>query len=159
MQKGQRPCSGHSGCSGRSEHSRCWCKKVNSHSVLSKYWWWGTVTFSANRSIHTVYSANMGGGGLLPLVQKGQPPCSGHSGRIILVQKGQFTQCTQQISVVGTITFGAKRSTPQSSGHSGRSECSRCWCKKVNSHSVLSKYGCRGSLPLAQKGQPMQSTQ
>ena len=29
----------------------------------------------------------------------------------MLVQKGQFTQCTQQIWVVGTITFSAKRST------------------------------------------------
>ena len=31
--------------------------------------------------------------------------------------------------------------------------CSRCWCKKVNSHSVLSKYGWWGPLPLVQKGQ------
>ena len=23
--------------------SRCWCKKVNSHSVLSKYGWWGPL--------------------------------------------------------------------------------------------------------------------
>ena len=29
----------------------------------------------------------------------------------MLVQKGQLTQCTQQIWVVGTITFSAKRST------------------------------------------------
>ena len=28
------------------------------------------------------------------------------------MQKGQLTQCTQQIRVVGTITFSAKRSTP-----------------------------------------------
>ena len=24
--------------------SRCKCKKVNSHSGLSKYWWWGALT-------------------------------------------------------------------------------------------------------------------
>ena len=30
----------------------------------------------------------------------------------MLVQKGPFTQYTQQICVVGTITFSAKRSTP-----------------------------------------------
>ena len=41
-------------------------------------------------------------------------------------------------------------------GCSEHSRCSRCWCKKVNSHSVLSKYGCWGLLPLVQKGQPMQ---
>ena len=28
---------------------------------------------------------------------------------------------------------------------------SRCWCKKVNSHGVLSKYRCWGPLPLVQK--------
>ena len=77
--------------------SRCWCKKVNSHSVLSKYGWWGP----------------------LPVVQKGQPPtqwsCSAHSrcwckkvnshsvlskygwwGPLPVMQKGQPpTQCTQ----------------------------------------------------------------
>ena len=62
-------------------------KKVNSHSGLSKYWWWGplplvqkghctphtvgeqyavgaqyAVDVSAKRSIHTVDLANMGGG-------------------------------------------------------------------------------------------------
>ena len=31
--------------------------------------------------------------------------------------------------------------------------CSRDWCKKVNSHSGLSKYGWWGLLPLVQKGQ------
>ena len=30
----------------------------------------------------------------------------------VLVQKGPFTQCIQQIWVVGTVTFSAKRSTP-----------------------------------------------
>ena len=30
---------------------------------------------------------------------------------------------------------------------------SRCYCKKVNSHSGLSKYGWWGPLPLVQKGQ------
>ena len=30
---------------------------------------------------------------------------------------------------------------------------SRSWCKKVNSHSGLSKYGWCGPLPLVQKGQ------
>ena len=30
----------------------------------------------------------------------------------MLVQKGQLTQYTQQIWVVGTVTFSAKRSTP-----------------------------------------------
>ena len=69
--------------------SRCWCKKANSHSVLSKYRWWG----------------------LLPLVQKGQTPCSwGCSMQQVLVQKGQLRLCTQQIWVVGTVTFSAKRS-------------------------------------------------
>ena len=68
------------GCSRCSGHSKCWCKKVYSHSVLSKYWWWGllplvqkgqpphsgdivdAVGVGAKRSIHTVYAANMGGG-------------------------------------------------------------------------------------------------
>ena len=49
VQKGQTPHSEDAVC------SRCWCKKINSHSVLSKYRWWG----------------------LLPLVQKGQTPRSG----------------------------------------------------------------------------------
>ena len=31
----------------------------------------------------------------------------------MLVQKGQLTQCTQQILVVGTVTFSTKRSTPK----------------------------------------------
>ena len=39
---------------GDAVRSRCWCKKVNSHLVLSKYGWWGP----------------------LPLMQKGQTPCS-----------------------------------------------------------------------------------
>ena len=30
---------------------------------------------------------------------------------------------------------------------------SRCWCKKVSSHSDLSKYGWLAPLPLVQKGQ------
>ena len=82
------------GCSGS---SRCWCKMVNSHGVLSKYGWWGP----------------------LPLVQKGQPTqwvtqwmqwgCSGSSR--CWCKKGQLTQCTQQIQVVRTITFSAKRSS------------------------------------------------
>ena len=58
-------------------------KKVNSHSALSKYGWWGPLPLvqkgqptqwgcsgdtvhalgvGAKRSTHTVYSANMGGG-------------------------------------------------------------------------------------------------
>ena len=41
------------------------------------------VDVSAKRSIHTVDLANMGGGGLLPLVQKGQNPGSGYSVRSI----------------------------------------------------------------------------
>ena len=54
--------------------SRCYCKKVNSHSGLSKYGWWG----------------------LLPLVQKGETHPVGyavcrryvvHSMRWVLVQK------------------------------------------------------------------------
>ena len=60
---------------------------------------------------------------------------------------------------MGTVTFSAKRSNPQSGVHS---RCtvhiryavhSRSWCKKVNSHSGLSKYGWWGLLPLVQKGQ------
>ena len=39
----------------------------------------------------------------------------------------------------------------------GDAVCSRCWCKKVNSHSVLSKHGCWGPLPLVQKGQTLPS--
>ena len=60
VQKGQTLAVGYIVCSRyavRSRYavcSRCWCKKVNSHSVLSKYRWWR----------------------LLPLVQKGQTPCS-----------------------------------------------------------------------------------
>ena len=37
----------------------------------------------------------------------------------MLVQKGQLTQCTQQIWVVGTITFSSKRSTSTQWMHSG----------------------------------------
>ena len=75
------------------------------------------------------------------------------------MQKGQLTQLTQQIWVVGTVTFSAERSNP-CSGVCSRcavcsryAVCSRCWCKKVNSHSGLSKYGWWGPLPLVQKGQ------
>ena len=65
--------------------SRTWCKKVNSHSGLSKYGWWGplplvqevkthtvgtqyivgtqyAVGVGAKRSTHTVDLANMVGG-------------------------------------------------------------------------------------------------
>ena len=71
-------------CSRYAVCSRCQCKKVNSHSGLSKYWWWGplplvqkghctphavdtvgvqcAVDVTAKRSIHTVDLANMGGG-------------------------------------------------------------------------------------------------
>ena len=35
----------------------------------------------------------------------------------------------------------------------GDAVLSRCWCKKVNLHSGLSKYGWWGPLPLVQKGQ------
>ena len=54
---------------------------------------------------------------------------------------------------------GAKRSNPCSgvcsryAVHSRYAVCSRCWCKKVNSHSGLSKYGWWGPLPLVQKAQ------
>ena len=54
------------------------------------------VGISPERSTHTVYLANMGGGELLPLVQKGQTPCSGYA-----VRSG--TQCA--------VGVGAKRST------------------------------------------------
>ena len=37
--------------------------------------------------------------------------------------------------------------------HSRYAVCSRCWCKKVNSHRGLHKYGWWGPLPLVQKGQ------
>ena len=53
----------------------------------------------------------------------------------------------------------AKRSNPRSGVHSRCTVTSRyavhsrSWCKKVNSHSVLSKYGWWGPLPLVQKGQ------
>ena len=70
-----------------------------------------------------------------------------------LVQKGQFTQCIQQIWVVGAITYSAKRSTPHTVD---AVNAVGVGAKKVNSHSVLSKYGWWGPLPLVQKGQPMQ---
>ena len=35
----------------------------------------------------------------------------------------------------------------------GDAVCSRCWCKKFNSHPELSKYGWWEPLPLVQKGQ------
>ena len=106
-------------------------KKVNPHSGLRKYGWWGS----------------------LPLVQKGQTP---HSGR-----------CSMQYAV----SVSAKRSTyTVDLANTGGGDCylqskkvkphamgyavlSRCWCKKVNSHSGLSKYGWWGPLPLVQKGQ------
>ena len=52
------------------------------------------------RSTHTVDLANMGGGGLLPLVQKGQTHTVGYAvgmqyavgTQYVLVQKGQITQ-------------------------------------------------------------------
>ena len=53
----------------------------------------------------------------------------------------------------------AKRSNPCSGVRSRYAVCSRYavhsrpWCKKVNSHSALSKYGWLGPLPLVQKGQ------
>ena len=70
-------------CSRYAVCSRSWCKKVNSHSGLSKYGWWGplplvqkdqthrvgyavgmqyTVGLGGKRSTHTVDLANMGGG-------------------------------------------------------------------------------------------------
>ena len=85
--KRSNPCSGvRSRCAVRSRYavcSRSWCKKVNSHSGLSKYGWWGllplvqkgqtnavgyavgvqyAVDVGAKRSTHTVHLANMGGG-------------------------------------------------------------------------------------------------
>ena len=57
-----------------------------------------------------------------------------------------------------TITLSAKRSNPHSGVCSKYAVCSRyavhsrCWCKKVNPHSGLSKYGWWGPLPLVQKG-------
>ena len=47
----------------------------------------------------------------------------------------------------------AKRSNPRSGVSSRCAVRSRSWCKKVNSHSGLSKYGWWGPLPLVQKGQ------
>ena len=114
--------------------SRCYCKKVNSHSGFSKYGWWG----------------------LSPLVQKGQTHTVGYSVgtqyavgmQQVLVQKGQLTQWIQQIWVVGTITFSAKRSNPMQWGMQ-----QVLVQKKVNSHSGLSKYGWWRPLPVVQKGQ------
>ena len=75
-------CSRCAVCSRYAVRSRSWCKKVNSHSGLSKYGWWGplplvqkgqthrvgyavgmqyAVDVGAKRSIHTVDLANMGG--------------------------------------------------------------------------------------------------
>ena len=83
--KRSNPCSGV--CSRCAVCSRCWCKKVNSHSGLSKYGWWGplplvqkgqthrvgyavgtqyAVDVGAKRSTHTVDLANMGGGDHYP---------------------------------------------------------------------------------------------
>ena len=41
------------------------------------------------------------------------------------MQKGQLTQCTQQIRVVGIVTFSAKRSTPMQ-GNTVDAVCSGC---------------------------------
>ena len=91
--KRSNPCKGVcSRCTVHSRYavrSRSWCKKVNSHSGLSKYGWWGplplvqkgqthrvgyvvgmqyavgtqyAVDVGAKRSTHTVDLANMGGG-------------------------------------------------------------------------------------------------
>ena len=89
MQKGQTLAVGYAVCSRYAVHSRCCFKKVNSHSVLSKYGLWGplplvqkgqthavgyavgaqytvgtqyAVGLGAKRSTHTVDLANMGGG-------------------------------------------------------------------------------------------------
>ena len=86
VQKGQTPRSGYAVHSGHTVRSRCWCRKVNWHSGLSKYGWWGplplvqkgptphtvgaqyavvmqcAVGVSAKRSTGTVDLANMGGG-------------------------------------------------------------------------------------------------
>ena len=67
-------------------HSRCWSKKVNSHSGLSKYGWWG----------------------LLPLVQKGQTHRVGIHSRYAVCSR--YTVGMQY--AVGT--FSAKRSNPHS---------------------------------------------
>ena len=47
----------------------------------------------------------------------------------------------------------AKRSNPCSGVRNRYAVRSRCQCKKVNSHSGLSKYVWLGLLPLVQKGQ------
>ena len=115
------------GCSGR---SRCRCKKVNSHSVLSKYGWWGP----------------------LPLVQKGQPMQWvtewmkwGHSGH----SRCWCKKVNSQIWVVGTVTFSAKRSTHAVSSpasvdraphHSLKDKYFKCWSSFVRCH-VVCNYG------------------
>ena len=78
--------------------SRTWCKKVNSHSGLSKYRWWGPLPLVQKGQTHRVGYAvgtqdavdvgakkvnshsglsKYGWWGPLPLVQKGQNPFSG----------------------------------------------------------------------------------
>ena len=60
------------------------------------------------------------------------------------MQKGQLTQWTWHIWVVGTITFSAKRSNPM--------QYAVGVSAKRSIHSGLSKYRCWGPLPLVQKG-------
>ena len=117
-------------------HSRyAVCSKYTVRTLLTQWtqqiWVVVTATFSAKRSNPMQWGTQQ--------VCSMQQVCSKQQ---VLVQKGQLTQWTQQILVVGTITFSAMRSLyPPCSGHSGCAVHSRCQCKKVNSHSGLSKYG------------------
>ena len=56
--KRSNPQSGvHSRCAVRNRytvHSRYWCKKVNSHSGLSKYGWWGLLALVQKGQTHTL---------------------------------------------------------------------------------------------------------
>ena len=124
--KRSNPCSGvrsrYAVCSRYAVRSRCWCKKVNSHSGLSKYGWWGP----------------------LPLVQKGQAHrvgiCSTYAVHSRYAVRSR-TWCNKVNSHSGLSKYGWWGPLPLvQKGQTPCNEdavCSRCCCKKVNSDSVL----------------------
>ena len=150
VQKGQPP---HNGCS---ECSRCWCKKVNSHSVLSKYGWWGLLPLVQKRSTHAV--------GMQWTQYAADAVCSGCStqwnsgiwwwGHFLWCKKVKPVDAVDAVDAVrsgivvyggGDIFFGAKRSsqwtqcmqyavcsTQWMQWNSGIWWWGHClWCKKV----------------------------
>ena len=98
------------------------------------------VDVDAKRSTHTVDLVNMDGGDRYHTV-----------GYAVGAQYAVGVQYT--VSMQYAVDVGAKKSTHTVGVRSRCTVHSRCWCKKVNSHSGLSKYGWWGPLPLVQKGQ------